>query len=65
MKRTYIKPAVEILDIETKATFMQDSWNVRDEKGEIYDPSTDHGYIIEDQGEGKNGKDDPWDSTDW
>ena len=65
MKRTYIKPAVEILDIETKATFMVDSWNVRDENGEIYDPSTDHGYIIEDQGEGKNGKDDPWDSTDW
>lgn len=65
MKRTYIKPAVDILDIETKATFMQDSWSVRDEKGEIYNPSTDHGYIIEDQGEGKNGKDDPWDSTDW
>lgn len=65
MKCTYIKPAVEILDIETKATFMINSWNVRDEKGEIYDPSTDHGYIIEDQGEGKNGKDDPWDSTDW
>lgn len=65
MKRTYIKPAVEILDIETKSTFMVDSWNVRDEKGEIYDPSTDHGYIIEDQGEGKNGKDDPWDATDW
>lgn len=65
MKRTYIKPAVEILGLETKATFMQDSWNVRDENGKIYDPSTDHGYIIEDQGEGKNGKDDPWDSTDW
>lgn len=65
MKRTYIKPAVEILDIETKATFMINSWNVRDEKGEIYDPSTDHGYIIEDQGEGKNGKDDPWDSSKW
>ena len=62
MKRTYIKPAVEILGLETKATFMVDSWNVR---GENYDPSTDHGYIIEDQGEGKNGKDDPWDSTDW
>jgi hypothetical protein len=62
MKRTYIKPAVEILDIETKATCVVDSWNVR---GENYDPSTDHGYIIEDQGEGKNGKDDPWDSTDW
>lgn len=62
MKRTYIKPAVEILDLETKATCVVDSWNVRDEN---YDPSTDHGYIIEDQGEGKNGKDDPWDSTDW
>lgn len=62
MKRTYIKPTVEILDIETKATCVVDSWNVR---GENYDPSTDHGYIIEDQGEGKNGKDDPWDSTDW
>lgn len=62
MKRTYIKPAVEILDLETKATCVVDSWNVR---GENYDPSTDYGYIIEDQGEGKNGKDDPWDSTDW
>lgn len=65
MKRTYIKPAVEILGLETKATFMQDSWNVRDENGKIYDPSTDHGYIIEDQGVGMNGKDDPWDTTDW
>lgn len=65
MKRTYIKPAVEILDIETKSTFMVDSWNVRDEKGEIYDPSTDHGYIIEDNGEGKNGPDDPWDYEKW
>lgn len=65
MKRTYIKPAVEILEIETTETCLQTSWNVRDEKGEIYDPSTDHGYIIEDQGEGKNGKDDPWDSTNW
>lgn len=65
MKRTYIKPAVEILDIETKSTFMVDSWNVRDEKGEIYDPSTDHGYIIEDNGEGKNAPDDPWDYEKW
>lgn len=65
MKRTYIKPAVEILDIETKATFMINSWNVRDEKGEIYDPSTDHGYIIEDQGKDNNGDDDPWDPTKW
>lgn len=64
MKRTYIKPAVEILDIETKATFMQDSWNVRDEKGKIYDPNTDHGYIIEDK-DLKSGEYDPWDSTKW
>lgn len=65
MKRTYIKPAVEILDIETKATFMIDSWNVRDENGKIYDPNTDHGYIIEDKGDGKMGDDDPWKSDNW
>lgn len=62
MKRTYIKPAVEVLDLETKATCVMMSWKV---KGDNYDPSTDHGYIIEDQGDGKNGPDDPWDSTDW
>ena len=65
MKRTYIKPAVEILDIETKATFMVNSWNVRDENGNIYDPSTDHGYIIEDKGDGNNGEYDPWKSDNW
>lgn len=66
MKRTYIKPAVEILDIETKATFMQDSWNVRDEKGEIYDPNTDHGYIIEEKENGKYPDNyDPWKSDNW
>lgn len=65
MKRTYIKPAVEILDIETTETCLQTSWNVRDEKGEIYDPSTDHGYIIEDNGEGKIGPDDPWNYEKW
>lgn len=64
MKRTYIKPAVEILDIETKATFMQDSWSVRVEKGKIYDPNTDHGYIIEDK-DLKPGEYDPWDSSKW
>ena len=62
MKRTYIKPAVEILDLETKATCVMMSWKV---KGDNYDPSTDHGYIIEDNGEGKNGPDDPWDSSKW
>ena len=68
MKRTYIKPAVEILDIETKATCVVDSWNVRDEKGEIYDPSTDHGYINEDKGAKyykDNNEYDPWDSSKW
>lgn len=67
MKRTYIKPAVEILDIETKATFMQDSWNVRDEKGEIYDPSTDHGYIIDGKKKEEYGENeyDAWDSKNW
>lgn len=62
MKRTYIKPAVDILDLETKATCVMMSWKVKDDN---YDPSTDHGYIIEDNGEGKNGPDDPWDSTNW
>lgn len=62
MKREYRKPAVEVLDLETKATCVMMSWKV---KGDNYDPSTDHGYIIEDNGEGKNGPDDPWDSTDW
>ena len=67
MKRTYIKPAVEILDLETKATCVIASWNVRDEKGEIYNPDTDHGYIIEDKGDGKyeEGEYDPWNSTNW
>ena len=62
MKRTYIKPAVEILDLETKATCVIASWKV---KGDNYDPDTDHGYIIEDNGVGKNGPDDPWDSSKW
>ena len=61
MKRTYIKPAVEILDLETKATCVIASWKV---KGDSYDPSTDHGYIIEDN-ENFNKKDDPWDSDNW
>ena len=64
MKRTYIKPAVEILDIETKATCVVASWNVRGEKGEIYDPSTDHGYIIEEGGEYPDNYD-PWKSDNW
>lgn len=64
MKREYRKPTIEIVDIETTEVCLQaGSWRVKDEKN--YDPSTDHGYIIEDQGEGKNGKDDPWDPDKW
>ena len=61
MKRTYIKPAVEILDLETKATCVVASWKVN---GDNYNPDTDHGYIIEDNGAGSfdNAKDDPWNS---
>lgn len=62
MKRTYIKPAVEILDLETKATCAATSWHV---SGKNTNSETDSGWVIEDQGEGKNGKDDPWDTTDW
>mgnify|MGYP003177360051 FL=1 len=62
MKRTYIKPAVEILDIETTETcFKAVSWRV---KGDNTNPDTDHGYIIEDN-ENFNKKDDPWDSDNW
>ena len=62
MKRTYIKPAVEILDIETTETcFKAVPWRV---KGDNTNPDTDHGYIIEDN-ENFNKKDDPWDSDNW
>ncbi len=61
MKRTYIKPALEILDLETKATCVMMSWKV---KGDNYDPSTDHGYIIEDNENFKK-EDDPWNSENW
>lgn len=62
MKRTYIKPAVEILDIETTETcFKAVSWRV---KGDNTNPDTDHGYIIEDN-ENFNKKDDPWNSDNW
>ena len=63
MKRTYIKPAVETLDLETKATFMVDSWNVDGGKN-----SDDHGYIIEDQGKDHytgHEKDDAWNPDNW
>ena len=63
MKRTYIKPAVEILDLETKATCVVASWKVKGDS-DSYNPATDHGYIIEDN-ENFNKKDDPWDSDNW
>ena len=64
MKRTYIKPAVEILDLETKATCVVASWKV---KGDNYDPSTDHGYIIEGKDKDEYGENeyDAWDSKNW
>lgn len=64
MKCTYIKPALEIVDIETTETcFKAESWHV-DGPGR---PSSDQGYIEEDKGQGKYNKDeyDPWDSTNW
>ena len=63
MKRTYIKPAVEVLDLETMATCQAVSWHV-DGPGR---PSTDQGYIEEDKGSGNYGKDeyDPWNSENW
>lgn len=62
MKREYRKPTIEVVDIETKATFMVDSWNVDGGKN-----PDDHGHINEDKGEGKYGKDeyDPWNPDKW
>ena len=62
MKRTYIKPAVEIVDLETTEACLQAvSWRV---KGDNTNPDTDHGYIIED-GKDDLGDYDPWDSSKW
>ena len=64
MKREYRKPTIEVVDIETKATCVVASWKV---KGDSYNPDTDHGYIIEDKGDGKyeEGEYDPWKSDNW
>ena len=65
MKREYRKPTIEVVDIETMATCLQAvSWKV---KGDSYNPDTDHGYIIEDQGQGEYGEGeyDPWKSDNW
>ena len=62
MKREYIKPAVEVVDLETTEACLQAvSWRV---KGENTNPDTDHGYIIEDK-DLKPGEYDPWDSKNW
>ncbi len=63
MKREYRKPTIEVVDIETKATCVVASWHV-DGSGR---PSTDQGYIIEDQGQGGEYPDnyDPWNSDNW
>ena len=63
MKREYRKPTIEVVDIETKATCVVASWHV-DGPGR---PSTDQGYIIEDQGQGEYGEGeyDPWKSDNW
>ena len=65
MKRTYIKPALEIVDIETTETcFKAVSWRV---KGDNTNPDTDQGYIEEDKGQGnyKEGEYDPWNADNW
>lgn len=65
MKRTYIKPAVEILDIETKATCAATSWHV---SGKNTNSETDSGWVIEDKGEKyykDNNEYDPWNSDNW
>lgn len=61
MKRTYIKPAVDILDIETKATCAATSWHV---SGKNTNPETDSGWVIEDDKDDL-GDNDPWDSSKW
>lgn len=66
MKREYRKPTIEIVDIETTEACLQAvSWRVKDEKN--YDPSTDHGYIIEDNGASSfdKKKDDAWNADNW
>lgn len=63
MKREYIKPAVEVVDIETMATCIQpQSWNVDGGKN-----PDDHDLINEDKGKDKYGENeyDPWDSKNW
>lgn len=63
MKRTYIKPAVEILDIETKATCAATSWHV---SGKNTNSETDSGWVIEEKENGEYPDNyDPWNSDNW
>lgn len=63
MKRTYIKPAVEILDIETKATCAATSWHV---SGKNTNSETDSGWVIEEKENGEYPDNyNPWDSEKW
>lgn len=63
MKRTYIKPTVEILDIETKATCAATSWHV---SGKNTNSETDSGWVIEEKEDGKYPDNyNPWDSENW
>ena len=64
MKREYRKPTIEVVDIETTEACLQAvSWKV---KGDSYNPDTDHGYIIEDKGQGEyKPEDDPWNPDNW
>lgn len=63
MKRTYIKPAVEILDIETKATCAATSWHV---SGKNTNSETDSGWVIEEKEDGNYPDNyNPWDSENW
>lgn len=63
MKRTYIKPAVEILDIETKATCAATSWHV---SGKNTNSETDSGWVIEEKENGEYPDNyNPWDSSNW
>lgn len=63
MKRTYIKPTVEILDIETKATCAATSWHV---SGKNTNSETDSGWVIEEKENGEYPDNyDPWNSDNW
>lgn len=63
MKRTYIKPAVEILDLETKATCAATSWHV---SGKNTNSETDSGWVIEEKENGEYPDNyNPWDSENW